>query len=101
MFKEDIMATAPAPGPIDVSHASELLEVALSILQRRHDQGLAQKLLTMQDYLEMSKTHPEWEYREGIRKALADLRGAVYFHLNTDVEAAATLWEAYITGGAH
>ena len=95
------MATAPPPGPIDVSYVSELLEVALSILQRRHDRDLAQKVLTMQDYLEISKTHPERENREGLSKALADLRGAVYFHLNADLETAATLWEPYIKGTAH
>src|SRR5438132_1646734 len=101
MFKEDIMATAPTPGPIDLSYVSELLEVALSILQRRHDRDLAQKTLTMQEYLEMSKTHPERDCREGLSKALADLRSAVYFHLNADLEAAATLWEPYIKGSAH
>ena len=95
------MATAPAHGPIDASYVSELLEVALSILQRHHDHDLAQKTLTLREVLETSKKHAEIDSREAFSKALADLANTVQFHLNIELEAVATLWQPYIRGGAH
>ena len=62
------VVTAP-PAAIDLSHVTEVLDVAQSILQRHRDQSLADKAFTMQEYLEMSKMHPEWNYRELLNKA--------------------------------
>jgi hypothetical protein len=91
-FKEDTMATAATPTVIESSHASEVLEVASSILQRHRDEDLAKKTFVMRGYLEMSKMHPERDYREALNKALADLTGAVHLHLNAELHAVAFLF---------
>ena len=90
-FMEDNMTTAPTPGRIDLSYASELLEVAFSILQRHHDRDLAKKTIAMQKYLEMSKKYPKRESREAMNRALRDLTAAVHIHLNSELEAVAQL----------
>lgn len=55
--------------------------------QRHRDQSLADKTFTMQEYLEMSKLHPEWNYRELLNKAYADLIDAVHLRLNAELAA--------------
>ena len=85
------MATPATPAAIDVSYVSEVLEVALSILQRHRDEDLAEKTSAVHEYLEMSKRHSERDYREVLNKALADLTGAVHLHLNAELAAVATL----------
>ena len=79
------MATAVTPTSIDLSHVSEVLEVALSILQRHRDEHLAKKTLIMQGFLEMSQRYPEQDYRASIQRALAELTGAVHLHLNGEL----------------
>ena len=81
------MATAATPTVIESSHASEVLEVASSILQRHRDEDLAKKTFVMRGYLEMSKMHPERDYCDALNKALADLTGAVHLHLNAELHA--------------
>ena len=89
------MATTATPAAIDLVQVAEVLEVALSILQRHHDDDLAEKTLVMQKYFEMSKTHPERDYRKVLGKALADLTDVVQLHLNAELEAVATLLGKY------
>jgi hypothetical protein len=93
MFKEDIMAKPATPAAIDFSYISEVLQVALNILQQHRNQGLAEKTFVMQEYLEMSKTHPERDFGEMVNKALADLTGAVHLHLNAELAAIAAVLE--------
>ena len=85
------MTTAPTPTRINLSYASELLEVALSILRRHHDRDLARKTLAVQKYLEMSKKYPKRDYRVELNKALRNLTAAVHIHLNSELEAVAKL----------
>jgi hypothetical protein len=90
-FKEENMTTAPIPTRVNLPYASELLEVALSILQRHHDRDLAKKAVAMQQYLEMTKKYPARDYRAEVNKALRDLTAVVHIHLNSELEAVATL----------
>jgi len=91
------MSTAPATGPIDVSYVSELLEVALSILERHHDRDLARKTLALRDVLETSRKRVDLDCRETLSKALADLTGAVQDHLDIELAAVVELWTPHIT----
>jgi hypothetical protein len=84
------MATTATHAAPDLSHVSEVLEVAHSVLQR--DQVLTEKTLVLQEYLEISKMYPERDYREGFSKALADLTAAVHLHLNAELAAIGTLF---------
>ena len=56
----------------DMSHVSEVLEVASSILRRHRDDELVQKMFLLQGYLEMSRMYPERDCNEVLHKALAD-----------------------------
>ena len=85
------MTAAPTPTRINFPYASELLEVALSILRRHHDRDLAKKTLAMQKYLEMAKKYPDRDYRAALNKALRDLTAAVHIHLNSELEAVVKL----------
>jgi hypothetical protein len=85
------MAIASTPAPIDLSHISEILEVAHIILQRRRDQDLAQKTFTVQEYLEISKRHAEWDYNELLHKALADLTSTLHLRLNAELQVISSL----------
>ena len=85
------MSGIPAiPATIDLSHVSEVLEVALSILQRHRDEHLAKKMLIMQGFLKMTQRHSDRDYRASIERALAELTGAVHLHLNAELHAVAT-----------
>ena len=75
------------PAAINLSHVTEILDVAHSILERHRDQDLADKTFTVQEYLEMSTTHSEWNYRELLNKAYADLIDAVHLRLNAELAA--------------
>ena len=86
------MITAATPATIDLSHVSEVLEVANTILQRHDDEHLATKILIMQGFLEMSQRYPERDYRASIDRALAELTGAVNLHLNAELHAVGTLF---------
>jgi hypothetical protein len=80
------------PAAIDLSQVTEILDVAHSILERHRDQDLADKTFTMQEYLEMSKMHPEWNYRELISKAHANLIDAVHLRMNAELAAITALF---------
>ena len=82
------MITAATPAATGQSQGSEVLEVALGILQRHRDDDLSQKTFVMQQYLEISERYPEGNYREGLNKALSDLTSAVRHHLNKKLHAA-------------
>lgn len=82
------MATAAKSAAIDESHISEILKLAHDMLQRYRDQDLADKTLTVQEYLEMSRVHPEWDYRDLLANAHADLVGAVHLRLNVELAVA-------------
>jgi hypothetical protein len=90
------VATAPAPSPIDLFYVSELLEVALSILERRHDRDLAQKTIALRDVMETSRKRPDVDCREVVSNALADLTRTVRSHLDTELEFVAGLWTPHI-----
>ena len=77
--------STPAP---DLSHVSEVLEVAETILERHRDEHLSKKTLIMQGFLEMSERYPERDYRTSIGRALAELTGAVHLHLNAELQLA-------------
>jgi hypothetical protein len=97
---EDIMAavdkpaavTAAKPTAFEISHGPEVLEVANAILRRHHDNELIQKMLLLQEYLEMSRTYPERDCQEAVHKALADLTAAVHLHLNSELQAISSLF---------
>jgi hypothetical protein len=97
---EDIMAaaakpvasTATKPAAFDISHVSEVLEVANTILRRHQNDELVQKTFLLQGYLEMSRTYPERDYNEVLHKALADLTAAVHLHLNSELHAITSLF---------
>jgi hypothetical protein len=94
------MATAAKPATIsaakptafDISHVSEILEVANSILRRHQDGELMQKTFLLRGYLEMSRTYPERDHNELLHKALADLTAAVHRHLNSEQEIITSLF---------
>ena len=85
------MITSATPATRRPAQLSEVLEVALNILQRHRDDDLSQKLFVVQQYLEMSARYPEGKYREGLNKGISDLTSAVHRHLNSELHAAATL----------
>jgi hypothetical protein len=72
------MTTGATTAAIYSSHISEILDTAHSILQLHRDPHLAEKVFTVQEYLEMSKLHPEWDYRELLNRAHGDLIRAVH-----------------------
>jgi hypothetical protein len=78
------MVNTAAPAAIVSTNMSEVLEVALSILERASDEHLARKALIMQGFLEMSQRYPERDYRATLNRALADLTDAVSQHLSGD-----------------
>ena len=86
------MAIASTPTAIDLSHASEILEVAHCILQRRRDQDLAQKTFTVQEYLGMNKRHAECDYRQLLDNALVDLTSALHLRLNAELQVINSLY---------
>jgi hypothetical protein len=85
------MASAATPASIE-SHVSEVLEVAQSILRRHHDDDLSEKMSLMQECLALQKKRPELDCRDLLSGALADLTCAVHRHLNTEVEAIASIF---------
>jgi len=70
--KESIMPTL-AHLTVDMSHVTEILEVAHKILRRNRDHDLVQKIMILQSYVELSRMNPERNYDHSIRKAFADL----------------------------
>jgi hypothetical protein len=84
-FTEDNMTTAAGTLALDLSHVSEVLEVATSILQRHRDEHLSKKTLILQGFLDMSQRYPERDYRASIDRALVELTGAIHLHLNAEL----------------
>ena len=66
---------------VDSSHALELLELARTIMQRKHDQDLIEKVTVLQGYLELSQMSPDRDYGPILRRALREVTAAVHFHL--------------------
>ena len=77
------MTTAASTPARDLSHVSEVLEIARSIV-KRHDDHLTKKMIIMQGFLELSERYPERDYSSSINRALAELIGAVHLHLNAE-----------------
>ena len=76
------MATLAVP-TIDKSRVTEILELARTILRRHRNHDLAQKIMVLQGYLELSRMKPDRRYDDLIRKAFHKLLTAlVDFHLN-------------------
>jgi hypothetical protein len=94
------MATAASRPAINLSHISEVLEMASSILQRHRDDHLAKKTLLMQGFLEMSQHYPERNYNATINMALARLVDAVHLHLNAELHIVSTLFARLGTAAA-
>ncbi len=66
------MATLTRPA-VDLSYVREILEVAHDMLRRDHDPELAQKIMVLEGYLELSRMNPDRSYDDRIRKAFDDL----------------------------
>jgi hypothetical protein len=77
------MATSARPA-LDISHALELLEVARTIMPRKHDQDLIEKVTVLQGYLELSQMAPDRDYGAILRRALTEVTAAVHFHLEAE-----------------
>ena len=73
---------APLAAPTSVrSHVTEILELARTVLCRNRDHDLAQKIMVLQGYLELSRMNPDRSYDDPIRKAFHKLlRALVDFH---------------------
>jgi hypothetical protein len=77
------MATLAAP-TTDRSHVMEILELARTVLRRHCDHDLAQRIMVLQGYLELSRVNPNRGYHDLIiQKAFGKLLTAlVDFDLN-------------------
>jgi hypothetical protein len=74
--KDSIMATRPA----EFSHASELLEVARTIVERQPNEDLVEKITILQGYLDISEMVPEDDNVPNLRKAINEVTAAVHIH---------------------
>ena len=68
---------------VEMNQVTEILELAHMILRRHRDHDLAQKIMTLQGYLELTRLYPDRSYDDVIPKAFDELLTAlVDFHLN-------------------
>jgi hypothetical protein len=74
------MVTFASSG-MDLSHATEILEVAQALFQRTHDEALPQKMAVLKSYLGLSRVYRGGDYDAGFQNALANLTDAVHSHL--------------------
>jgi hypothetical protein len=95
--EEDIMATTPATRPVDASYLVEVIEVAEEIVQRHHDNDLAEKMLALRELWETSKKRPGQDCTEALDKALAEVASIVRLHLSSELEAVTEAWATYLT----
>src|SRR5437660_8080323 len=80
--RNPIMPTLTRP-VVDFSHASELLEVARTIVQGHRDQDLIEKVTLLQGYLDSSQMQPDQDYGPVVRKAITELTAAVHSHFRS------------------
>ena len=66
---------------MDLSHATEILEVARALYQRTNDDALMQKMAVLKSYLGLGQVYRGGDYDDGFQTALADLTDAVHSHL--------------------
>ena len=79
------MATLAAPS-IDLVRVIDILELARTTLRHHRDHDLAQKIMVLQGYLELSRINPDRSYDDVIRKAFGKLLTAlVDFHLKGEI----------------
>ena len=72
--------------PTDMSHVSEVLEVAYTILQRTQDDDLAQKIANLSAYAALRNIFPDEDYEMKIRESLAELKDAVHGYCENQTE---------------
>ena len=66
----------------DFSHASELLEVARTIVERHPDQDLIERVALLQGYLDLSEMVPDQDNGPVLRKAITEITAAVHSHFS-------------------
>jgi len=69
--------SSPASSTIDISHVTEILEVAHKMLRHNRDHDLIQKIMILEGYVELKGINPDRTYDNMIRKALDDLTALV------------------------
>ncbi len=74
------MVTSAGSG-MDLSHATEILEVAHALILRTRDKGLVQKMAVLKSYLGLSRVYHGGDYDSGFQAALTDLTDAVHSQL--------------------
>jgi len=62
---------------MDLSHATEILEVAQALVLRTRDK-LVQKMAVLKSYLGLSRVYRGGDYDNGFQNALSDLTDAVH-----------------------
>jgi len=67
--------------PAVMSHVTEILEVAHSILRRTGNHDLVQKIMILEGYLDLRQMNPDRTYDDIIQKALDDLTALVHLLL--------------------
>ncbi len=71
---------------VDVARISAVLEVARTILHRKYDQDLIQKVTVLQAYFELSQLYPDRDYGPVLRRAITELTTAiVHLHLKGEL----------------
>jgi hypothetical protein len=63
---------------MDLSHATEILEVAQALVLRTRDKDLVQKMAVLKSYLGLSRVYHGGDYDNGFQNALSDLTDAVH-----------------------
>jgi len=66
---------------MDLSHATEILEVAEALYERTKDDALMQKMAVLKSYLGLGQVYRGGDYDDGFHTALADLTDTVHSHL--------------------
>ena len=66
---------------MDLSHATEILEVARALYQRTNDDALMQKMAVLKSYLGLGQVYRGGDHDDRFQTALADLTDAVHSHL--------------------
>ena len=69
----------------EVSHVTELLELAHRILPQTRDEDLIQKVTILREYLEFSQMNRDRDYGPILRRAAAELGHSVESHLKNRV----------------
>ena len=62
------MATLARP-TINLSHVSEIMEIAHKMLRHNRDHALVQKIMVLQAYVELKRMNPDRTYDARIRQA--------------------------------